>query len=99
MGKECRFHRGKSQVLNALHKEVDLGTLISPSVVMVHQFVNGSTLFFVGDDIFVKFPVAALPSLKGHPSKFVLNLSALGVDGLFPKQLCVEGLVGGTAVL
>ena len=66
---------------------------------MVHQFVNGSMLFFVSNDMFVKVPITALASLKCHSSAFVLSLDELGVDGFLPKQLCVEGPVCASAIL
>ena len=88
----------KSRVLNALHKEAEFGTLINSFVAMVHHFVNSSMLFLVGDDVLVKVPITALASLKGHPSKFVLNLGASGVDGPLPMQLCVEGPICASTI-
>ena len=53
----------------------------------------------MSNDVFVKIPIATFPCLEGHTSKFVFNLGALGVDSLFSKQLCVQGLVGSATIL
>ena len=67
--KECCFHGEKGRIFNPLHEEEDFAAFINPFVTMIRQLLDDSMLLFMGNDKFVKVPIAALAGLKRHPSE------------------------------